>query len=98
MARQLINVLTERVFFLAEMREFIAGKPTAGTIHSWATFGRRNVYTGKTVRLETIRLPNGLCTSLEAYERFVKALNDTGEDDEKEASDEPAKEISEKCS
>jgi hypothetical protein len=45
------------------------------TIRKWWKHGLLNRATGKKVRLEVIRLSNGMHTSMEAYDRFLMRLN-----------------------
>jgi len=44
-------------------------------IRGWWRQGRKSS-AGRIVRLETIKMPYGRCTSNEAYQRFVERLND----------------------
>jgi hypothetical protein len=45
------------------------------TVHKWWRRGLLNRDTGKRVKLETVRLSTGRCTSMEAYWRFIERLN-----------------------
>lgn len=45
------------------------------TIRKWYARGVLNRHTGKRVKLEVVRLTNGLHTTREAYDRFLDRLN-----------------------
>jgi len=58
-----------------ELAKLIPHRPRHRTVRKWHEVGRKNPFTGEIVKLEAIHLPIGMGSSLEAYERFVEALN-----------------------
>lgn len=48
---------------------------TPDTVWSWIKVGRKGRYTQGLVLLEGVKLPGGMCTTLEAYYRFVAEIN-----------------------
>jgi hypothetical protein len=67
--------LTETMFLLSDG----ARQPGIGKSYSSLyRYARHGVRRGDQVtRLESIRTPTGLATSLEAYQRFIEKLNET---------------------
>jgi hypothetical protein len=70
-----IDLINERVVTLTDATRHLptrrGGKrPAPSTLFRWAGSGLRGV------RLETLRVGGTLCTSLEALERFFRALSD----------------------
>jgi hypothetical protein len=49
------------------------------TVWRWWRYGVLNRETNQIVKLETIRHPTGRCTSQAAYDRFIAALNESGD-------------------
>ena len=45
------------------------------TIRGWCLDGKLNRRTGERVKLESVYLPAGLCTDVDAFLRFVERLN-----------------------
>ena len=70
-----IDPLTEHVLPLKELGRKLPGRPEYTTMVAWCKQGRINWHTRKRVKLELIYLPGGRASSLEAYQRFVAALN-----------------------
>lgn len=68
----------EEMFPLADLAKKIPGRPAPGTVKQWAKRGIFNTNTNQFVKLETIKLPRGRGSSMEAYHRFLKGLNKTG--------------------
>ena len=56
------------------------------TLYRWGTQGRRS-RSGKLVRLELWRVGGTICTSVEALERFFRALNDEDDGPDKHDDD-----------
>lgn len=76
----MIDISTERLMPLTEARKHRAlrnprtRKPAnASTIFRHAMYGARAV-NGDRIKLESVKLPSGLCTSEEAIERFIARL------------------------
>lgn len=74
----LIDPAVEVVYPLKDMKKLISSKPTYETLVGWAKRGILNHETKQMVKLETIKLPLGRGTSVEAYQRFLVALNAKG--------------------
>lgn len=55
---------------------------TRRTLYRYTTIGCRNKHTGKQVVLESAYVGIHLCTSKEAYARFLRRLNETVSDGE----------------
>jgi len=70
-----IDVLREKVVLLSDLKNHVPYKPGYNTVLVWAKVGKKNRRTRRIHRLQTVRLPNGLATSLEAYQRFIQELN-----------------------
>ena len=71
-------VFSEPHFPLAELRKVYPYAPSYRQLWRYARVGVR-VTTGqklKVVKLETVRLPRGLATSVAAYKRFIDAINE----------------------
>lgn len=86
----MINALSETLLTLREaaalppFRRF--GRPVhVATLWRWRSRGARAV-DGSRVRLETLRLPDGVRTSVQAIERFIVLLNNPGADAERSPS------------
>lgn len=45
------------------------------TVRGWCLIGKLNRRTGERVKLESVYLPAGLCTDVDAFLRFVERLN-----------------------
>lgn len=71
----MIHPLKEQVMPLRELGKHLPGKPRYSTLIDWCRQGRVNWNTRKRVKLEIINLPGGKASSLEAYLRFISALN-----------------------
>jgi hypothetical protein len=72
------NLILENGEVPIELGDFGKLLPKRYSYHSvlsWAREGRMNRETREIVLLEVIRGPNGFCTSMEAYRRFLLALN-----------------------
>lgn len=70
-----INPLSEQVMPLRDLGRKLPGKPHYNTLLDWCTEGRVNWHTRRRVKMELINLPGGKASSLEAYLRFIDALN-----------------------
>jgi len=70
-----INPLREQVMPLQQLGKQLPGRPRYNTLLEWCKLGRRNRNTSKRVKLEVIRMPGGMASSLEAYLRFIERLN-----------------------
>lgn len=71
-----INLANERLISLRDFAGALPEGPTYQTVWGWATRGRQRLGDRKLVVLETVKLPCGRCTTLEAYYRFVQALTE----------------------
>lgn len=71
----MIDFRKEELLPLSQLRRHLPGKPQYATLWDWCTRGRTNRATGKHVKLEQVSLPSGMHSSLEAFTRFLKALN-----------------------
>ncbi|MDM4017770.1 hypothetical protein [Roseiconus lacunae] len=60
---------------LAALARLLPGKPAYTTVRRWASDGRTS-QSGKLVRLETVRLTNGLGSSIAKYKAFLAALQE----------------------
>ena len=65
--------MNEQVFLLSESTKYIERSKSAAERYCRA--GARNPYTGEQIYLEAITLPGGVGTSVEAYHRFIMAIN-----------------------
>lgn len=65
----MIDPAEESLLTLSEAAELLPGRPHRCTLHRWA----RGVSGG--VRLETLLVGGRRCTSREAVQRFIRALN-----------------------
>lgn len=73
-----IDLFKEKVVLLSELKHHVPYKPGYNTVLVWAKVGKKNRRTRRVHRLQTVRLPNGLATSVEAYQRFIQELNSDG--------------------
>ena len=73
-----IDVFKERVFLLSDLGKHLPYKPGYQTIWNWIYKGRLDVHGGERCFMDSIFLPNGLASSIEAYQRFVEGLNRGG--------------------
>jgi hypothetical protein len=71
----MIDFRNERLILLRDFARHLPESPTYQTVWGWATRGRRRA-DGELVYLETVRIPAGRCTTLEAYWRFLVALSE----------------------
>lgn len=78
----MIDVESEQLIPLTEARKHPAlrnprtRKPAhASSVFRYALQGARAT-SGEKIRLETVKLPSGLCTSAQAIARFIKRLTD----------------------
>lgn len=65
----------EKTYKLSELRNLITARPTVATLRSWVSKGRMNRTTDKIIKLEVIKGPSGLASSVEAVTRFLTELN-----------------------
>lgn len=73
----------EATFYLSDLSKKLPDQPTYGTLLRWCT-------TGSTARgrletpivMESEQRPNGLASSVEAYQRFIQKLGDARDRDE----------------
>jgi hypothetical protein len=72
----MIDPFEEKVIPLRELGKKLPDRPRYTTVVGWVTLGRRNMYSGKRVRMECLKMPYGLASSIEAYKRFLAALNE----------------------
>ncbi len=70
-----INPVTEDVAPLADLGKRLGRRIPYHTVRGWVKIGRVNAWTRSRVHLESIGMPSGESTSVEAYWRFIKALN-----------------------
>jgi len=77
------QIVREGAVLLNELRTQLPGRPRWRTVRLWVTQGviphamRGRPNTGKhRVQLQTVDHPLGSATSMEAYRRFIVALND----------------------
>jgi hypothetical protein len=49
-------------------------RPAYGTVRGWWRYGRKNHCNGKVIRLEAVRTPKCMATTMEAYYRFLEQL------------------------
>lgn len=76
--RQLKNQILanrEEAKRLNELRRELPEEPTYQTVFDWCTKGRRSQVTQEVVKLEYIVRPSGMCSSVEAYWRWIETLN-----------------------
>lgn len=71
----MIDPFQEPVMPLSELRRHLPGRPNYCTLMDWCRTGRMNKKTRQRVKLEAVRLPAGTASSLQAYLRFIDALN-----------------------
>ena len=80
------RLIDENPFPLKDGKKWITGAPSPTKVRSWVYQGcvpakyrcQPEKAVGKKdgrIYLEVIRLTSGLCTSLPAYQRFIKKLN-----------------------
>lgn len=72
---QKIHPLKETVMPLSDLGKHLPGRPRYKTLLQWCQEGRINWNTRRKVKMELINLPSGKASSLEAYLRFIDALN-----------------------
>ena len=70
-----IDPATELVIPLSELGKKIGMRIARSTVKEWINRGRKNCFTGQRVHLESIQMPGGEGTSVEAYHRFIEAMN-----------------------
>lgn len=75
-ARRLIKPQAEKPYRLTEIGKHLPDEPTYAQLWYWHERGLKNWATGEQIYLETIRLPRGQGTTVEAYWRFIEALNE----------------------
>lgn len=75
MERTVINPLVEQAMPIKDLAKLLPGKPSYFTIREWVLEGRRNIYTRARVKMDSVQLPTGMASSMEAYQRFIAALN-----------------------
>jgi len=68
-----IDPSKEDIFVLSESPKRL--RKSSRMVRLYITQGVKNVMTGEIVKLESIRLPGGLGTSMEAWFRFIERLN-----------------------
>jgi hypothetical protein len=68
-----IDLRTEKIFSFRAARSHLPRSVSYQTLKRWSMVGRMN-RKGVLVKLEMVRHGRELCTSFEAYERFVKKL------------------------
>jgi hypothetical protein len=71
LAQTMIDISTERLITLSEAAKLLPqrrrGRKThVSTLRRWVTCGSRGM------RLESLRTPSGICTSVEAVQRFLE--------------------------
>lgn len=67
--------MTEKDIPLSELARLLPDTPSYKTLWRWAKVGVQSM-SGRTVTLETIKLPRGLGSSLARFEEFVKELQE----------------------
>jgi hypothetical protein len=70
-----IDLNTEVPVPLSDFGKLLPTKVAYRTVFGWYDPGTMNQTTGQRICLETIMLPVGRCTSMEAYHRFIARLN-----------------------
>jgi hypothetical protein len=45
------------------------------TVRGWCVIGKLNPKTGQRIKLESVYLPAGRCTDMDAFLRFIERLN-----------------------
>jgi hypothetical protein len=70
-----INLNKEVPVLLREFGKLLPERVPYYTLRRWWRLGCTNRETGETFKLETVRLPTGRATSMEAYNRFVANLS-----------------------
>jgi hypothetical protein len=70
-----MSIKPEDAILLSVIGRRLPGKPKYHTLLTWAQVGKKNRHSGQTVLLEMIRMPCGYCTSVEAYNQFLRDLN-----------------------
>lgn len=73
----MIDIATEDIFPFSQAHAKLNLSPQ--TLRNYADKGVINVTSGERVYLETVQLPSGKATSVEAYHRFVKNINGVGD-------------------
>lgn len=75
---EMIDRTKEETFPLRRLPKKVGISREYGTIYTWTTKGLHNSHTDTTVKLETVRGPAGMETSVEAYFRFLAKLDEKG--------------------
>ena len=71
----MIDPRNDVLILLRDFAKKLPGEPTYQTVWSWAKYGRRKLGPeGKIVYLETVKIPQGRCTTLNAYYEFISNL------------------------
>jgi hypothetical protein len=74
------NIQHEQLVSFDEARHVLPGAPKKQTLRNWWVRGLiphgQTYRTAKPVHLETMRIGNNRYTSVEAYDRFLRALNE----------------------
>jgi hypothetical protein len=70
-----INLNKEVPVLLREFGKLLPERVPYYTLRRWWRAGCTNRETGANVKLETVRLPTGRATTMEAYNRFVANLS-----------------------
>lgn len=74
----LIDPENEPTFLLSEGRKLLPGAPGYHRLYRGAILGHR-LPDGSRVKLETINMPDGLHTSVQAWYRWIKKINSARE-------------------
>lgn len=69
-----LAVLSETIVLFADARK-LKGKPHWWDLRNWARYGLVSKFTGEKITLEWAVYGGKRCTSVEAFDRFLKKLN-----------------------
>ena len=69
-----INPVDDELILFSEAARKLPASPGYTTVYRWHKRGNRSI-SGAAVRLDAVNTPRGLATTLDAYRRFVEALN-----------------------
>lgn len=71
----MIDPLNDHLILLREFAKKLPGEPTYQTVWSWAKYGRQQLGpNGKIIYLETVKMPAGRMTTLNAFYEFIAQL------------------------
>lgn len=70
------TLLSESVITLEEASEMLPNKPAHSTVWRWTTKGLQHRNSDEPILLESVKLGRQRVTSIQAMERFLRAISD----------------------